>query len=576
MDSRETKRGSDGWDEFVSSANELIDSGDLDRWELKPKIRLGQEFAEAKKAVLNDAEDWTDRLQTGISYRLGHTMTQDGRNGLSQWIDQTPEDALGALKAIWKQGNSTIAARIRSFSELLPDSVVRGQGTRLRVISTLLMGLDANQYPPYASDTFRNAYHRTGYEQPRWNADEAELYEYALAFLDQFLSLARARGARLRNRLDMQSIIWIFKGKKADVLPTLDIPPSSPQATLEVTEESLVAALSPPLPCDYQGLAKRILLPAKFLERIDRLLRDKRQIVFQGPPGTGKTYVARALANCLAGSKDRITLVQFHPSFSYEDFVRGFRPTVTKNGQAGFELRNGPLLRAARRAAKEPGANHFLIIDEINRGNISKVFGELYFLLEYREEEISLQYQLEDDETFSLPENLFFIGTMNTADRSIALVDLALRRRFYFVEFHPDAEPVRSVLRKWLEKNAPDMAWVAKIVDRANEKLRDDRHAAIGPSYFIKENLDLESVLHIWQHSVLPYVEERLFGDDSQIMGFDLKELCRELNLDIAWDDEEQDGSDIDDVADSPSSEENSATDQPEGVSGEQAVSASG
>ena len=163
--------------------------------------------------------------------------------------------------------------------------------------------------------------------------------------------------------------------------------------------------------------------------------------------------MAQALAEHLAGSPDRVSLVQFHPSYSYEDFVQGYRPTL-RDGQPGFELRDGPLLRAAEQARQEPNANHYLIIDEINRGNIANVFGELYFLLEYRDKEINLQY---DDKPFTLPPNLYIIGTMNTADRSIALVDLALRRRFYFVEFHPDIEPVqassestwkRKVLRK--------------------------------------------------------------------------------------------------------------------------------
>ena len=156
--------------------------------------------------------------------------------------------------------------------------------------------------------------------------------------------------------------------------------------------------------------------------------------------------------------------------------------------------------------------NHFLIIDEINRGSVAKVFGELYFLLEYRDEPANLQYS---DEPFSLPKNLYIIGTMNTADRSIALVDLALRRRFYFVEFHPDEEPVKGVLRRWLEKNASEMLWVADVVEEVNERMKDDRHAAIGPSYFMRDNLDEDAVKRIWKHSVLPYIEERRFGADA-------------------------------------------------------------
>ena len=193
------------------------------------------------------------------------------------------------------------------------------------------------------------------------------------------------------------------------------------------------------------------------------------------------------MANCLSGSKERVRLVQFHPSYAYEDFVQGYRPALS-GGQPGFELRNGPLLEAAERAKAEPDARHFLVIDEINRGNLSKVFGELYFLLEYRDEEMRLLY---DDEPFSLPKNLYIIGTMNTADRSIALVDLALRRRFHFVEFHPHKPPVEGILQRWLGQKAPAMSWVADIVDRANKKL-DDQQAAIGPSYFMKDNLNEE------------------------------------------------------------------------------------
>ena len=258
------------------------------------------------------------------------------------------------------------------------------------------------------------------------------------------------------------------------------------------------------------------------LQTIELLLEDKHQVIFQGPPGTGKTYVAQKLARHLAGSEDRVTLVQFHPSYSYEDFVQGFRPTLLDNGQPGFKLTDGPLRKAADRARQEPQAKHFLVIDEINRGNLARVFGELYFLLEYRDSEMDLQYS---DEPFSLPDNLYIIGTMNTADRSIARVDLALRRRFYFVEFHPDDEPVKNVLRNWLSAKAPGIDWVADVVDAANEKLRDDRHAAIGPSYFMKSGLDETAVKRIWKHSVLPYIEERLFGNEDRIAEFNLDVL---------------------------------------------------
>ena len=268
---------------------------------------------------------------------------------------------------------------------------------------------------------------------------------------------------------------------------------------------------------------------ASHLENIVALLKDKRQVIFHGPPGTGKTYVAKELAMHLAGADGSVEIVQFHPSYAYEDFIQGYRPTLD-GGQLGYELKDGPLLRAAKRAEEERDADHFLIIDEINRGNLGKVFGELYYLLEYREEGIQLQYSHEEDEEFSLPGNLYVIGTMNTADRSIALVDWALRRRFHFVEFHPDKPPVNAVLREWLSERARGMEWVADVLDKANALLkgRDEAEAAVGPSYFMQEGLDEEKVGRIWKHSVLPYIEERLFGASGVADEFALEKLRRE------------------------------------------------
>ncbi len=283
---------------------------------------------------------------------------------------------------------------------------------------------------------------------------------------------------------------------------------------------------------DVTELASDLLYDAADLRTIASLLNDKRQVIFQGPPGTGKTYAARKLAHFLAGSDDRVTLVQFHPSYAYEDFVQGYRPAL-RDGQAGFTLRDGPLVTAAKKARAEPAAPHFLVIDEINRGNLAKVFGELYFLLEYRDEEMALQYAAEEDERFSLPENLYIIGTMNTADRSIALVDLALRRRFHFVEFHPDKPPVEGLLERWLQQEENDMEWLPEIVARANGKL-NDRQAAIGPSYFMKRGLDEDKVRLIWEHNVLPYIEEHLYGESDRLAEFELDKLRGEPDADDA------------------------------------------
>ena len=500
------------WENFVQRAQEYVDTGQLDRQEINYKVAIGRRLSSAREAALNGGGDWAELVKRGIGGNLIHNVQQ---SRFRSWIDESPDDALRALRAIWTGRDLSLSERVRTFSRLFPDSVTRtrGAGTRLNVISVLLMGLDVEKYPPFRITKFDRAYKLAGYDLPERDADEAALYDHALGFLDRFIEEAAKRHLNLRHRLDAQSVVWIIVPDKDDSLLTTS------DSDIHARGEAVSSPVSKP---DLRSLAQDLTLTVDFLEDINTLLEDKLQVIFQGPPGTGKTYVAQKLANHVAGSDDRVTLVQFHPSYSYEDFVQGFRPKITDDGQPGFELRDGPLRKAADRARQEPQAKHFLVIDEINRGNLARVFGELYFLLEYRESEMDLQYS---DEPFSLPDNLYIIGTMNTADRSISLVDLALRRRFYFVEFHPDEEPIKDVLRNWLKANVDGMEWVADVVDAANENLSDDRHAAIGPSYFMKPDLDEAAVKRIWKHSVRPYIEERLFGNEDRIAEFNLDVL---------------------------------------------------
>jgi 5-methylcytosine-specific restriction protein B len=287
-------------------------------------------------------------------------------------------------------------------------------------------------------------------------------------------------------------------------------------------EEELAAARS-----DVDQLADELLLPAEWLQRVLELLEDKKQVIFYGPPGTGKTYVARQLARFIAPDDLHRKTVQFHPSYSYEDFVEGYRPRATDEGNVRYELTPGPLRRLAETAEKsaEPCV---LLIDEINRGNIAKVFGELYYLLEYRGDgdQIELQY---GSDPFELPDNLLIIGTMNTADRSIALLDAALRRRFHFVAFFPDQWPVDGLLRRWLKRHEPTMVYVADLVDTVNRML-PDRHLQIGPSYFMRPGLDRQWLERIWSHSVLPYIEEQFFDEPDRAEQFTLSRIEQLVN----------------------------------------------
>ena len=506
--------GSNPWDEFIKRAQAYVKTGRLERDEIPFKLAIGQKVAAARIAVLNNDDAWAGLVKSGISSNLIHLISL---TRFRDWVNGSKGDALRALQALWTRSDAPVAERIRAFDNLLPKSDpgsdITGPGTRMNVVSVLLMGLDVEQYPPFRITVFEKAYERTGYDKPA-HYDEAALYEHSLGFLDRFIEEAKNRGLTLRHHLDAQSVVWGVMGDYWEIQDDDDDPPE--------TEDQKQTEPDP------TPLADRLHLTTDFLHEIKTLLYDKKQVIFQGPPGTGKTYVAQALAEHLAGgSKNRVTLVQLHPSYAYEDFVQGFRPSLIDR-QASFQLKDGPLLRAAENARTEPNAKHFLVIDEINRGNPAKVFGELYFLLEYRDKAIDLQYRGEDDPPFSLPDNLYIIGTMNTADRSIALVDLALRRRFYFVEFHPDDEPVKDVLSLWLEANDLDMEWLADVVKLANEKMKNDRHAAIGPSYFMKDGLDEKAVRRIWKHSVRPYIEERRFGE-GDLGQFDLDTLREEV-----------------------------------------------
>ena len=282
-----------------------------------------------------------------------------------------------------------------------------------------------------------------------------------------------------------------------------------------------------PPEAEVGALADELLLPAEWVQRVLELLADKKQIIFYGPPGTGKTFVARKLARFLAPDDQHRKTVQFHPSYAYEDFIEGYRPRDGENGSVRYELTPGPLRQLAK-IAEESAEPCVLLIDEINRGNIAKVFGELYYLLEYRgdDDQIDLQY---GSEPFELPENFFIVATMNTADRSIAILDAALRRRFHFVDFFPDRWPVEGLLRRWLQRHVPSMTYVADLVDAANRML-PDRHLQIGPSYFMRPGLNRQWLERIWAHSVLPYVEEQFFDEPDRVEEFTLAAIEQRIN----------------------------------------------
>ena len=251
-----------------------------------------------------------------------------------------------------------------------------------------------------------------------------------------------------------------------------------------------------PPPCD-EALAELFIEGEQFW-RIMSVLRSRKNLILQGPPGTGKTYMARRLAWCLIERKDSrsIEVVQFHQSYAYEDFVQGYRPTDT----GGFALRNGVFYDFCERARRDENTPYVFIIDEINRGNMSRIFGELLMLIEAdkrKEEYAAVLTYGEQGERFFVPPNVYILGMMNTAGRSLAVVDYALRRRFAFEELkpvfgRPKTSEAVSKFEKLLRKNEVDGDIVKRMrsqMAKLNETIRDDSELGsgfeIGHSYFV-------------------------------------------------------------------------------------------
>jgi MoxR-like ATPase len=260
---------------------------------------------------------------------------------------------------------------------------------------------------------------------------------------------------------------------------------------------------------------------AELEESLSALLGVSPQVILAGPPGTGKSWVAQAVARYLTKDRPRQwRLVQLHPSYGYESLIEGLRP-VTDNGAISFERVDGTVLRMTE-AARLNDLPHVLILDEMNRANLPRVLGELMFLFEYRDQLVDLQYS----QGFTLPENLLFIGTMNTADRSIRSIDVALRRRFEIFECLPDSEVLARFYKAGSGSNfVPDLieGFIA-LNDELETQL--DRHHTIGQTFFMTDEMTGERLRRVWDRKILPLIEEYFF---------DLPDVAAEFALPRFW-----------------------------------------
>ena len=260
-----------------------------------------------------------------------------------------------------------------------------------------------------------------------------------------------------------------------------------------------------------------VYMTEKRYENLVAVLRNKKNIILQGAPGVGKTFAAKRLAWSMMGEKDdsRIEFVQFHQNYSYEDFMMGYKPV-----EDGFELKYGIFYRFCQRAANQPDKEFFFIIDEINRGNMSKIFGELLMLIEkdYRGTKATLAY---NGLSFSVPKNLYIIGMMNTADRSLAMIDYALRRRFSFFEVEPGFDSEGFIHYQNGLNNETLNELINKVKDLNREITLDKslgKGFCIGHSYFCGRDVCTEEWLHsIVDYDILPMLSEYWFDDANKL-----------------------------------------------------------
>ena len=268
---------------------------------------------------------------------------------------------------------------------------------------------------------------------------------------------------------------------------------------------------------DAEGFLEEVFMTEKDYSDLVNQTINKQNIILQGAPGVGKTFVAKRLAYSIMGVKDynRVMMVQFHQSYSYEDFIMGFRPS-----SEGFELKKGAFYNFCKTAEIDSDNKYFFIIDEINRGNISKIFGELFMLIEKDKRDVELQL-LYSDEKFSVPRNVYIIGTMNTADRSLAMLDYALRRRFSFFELRPGFntegfKKYRNYLANEKFDNLINCIENLNVAIAADESLGEG--FCIGHSYFCNLKKDeTPNLSGIVEYELIPLLKEYWFDEPTKV-----------------------------------------------------------
>ena len=432
----------------------------------------------------------------------------DERKELAERINSFSNSANGILQRHWKQGLSSY------------------QG--LRAISTYLWLMFPDKYYIYKSSCVNALTSYLGIDFKKSTKLKGQNVVNVYAIYDQ-VAETLMQDKELRSMLDASLDKECYSDPMARTLVVdfayyLD-KRYNQNSTLE-DDNTMTNKDSKPQDNSTEGIGaytKKDFLNDVYISESDYedlcgILKHKKNIILQGAPGVGKTFSAKRLAYSLMGECDdeRIGFVQFHQSYSYEDFVMGYKP----NAEGGFYLQRGIFHKFCMKAANDPNRPYFFIIDEINRGNLSKIFGELLMLIEkdYRANKITLAYSEED---FAVPENLYIIGMMNTADRSLAMIDYALRRRFSFYPMKPGFDSEGFKRYQFMLKNEKFDTLITKVKELNDTIVKDPSLGfgfEIGHSYFCNRTEATNEWLRaIVNHEIIPMLEEYWFDNKDKI-----------------------------------------------------------
>jgi 5-methylcytosine-specific restriction enzyme B len=512
------KPEADPWSQFVKFAGLFYRAPRFDKWERDYKLRLAERARPIIAALSDRPNDTFEEFHEVLRAKDQNIVRWQDYQPFVEWYRKGLPESYRAVCAI-RDAGKPVTERVRVFLQHLPKDVVKSPASRTTLASLFLSASDPTNLIEFRRRPFDWAFEQVGYPRPADAADEADRYAHALAFCDRFMNEASQRSLKLRDRLDAQGLVWsmvkwdkqpegVSQADWDDFLQYRGVKPVLPADYLEQDEDGESVVAPPPPGTDLV-----------VSDPIGRLVLNRKNVVLYGPPGTGKTHASLTLAEKWRRTygEGSVLQVTFHPSFAYEDFIEGFRPDT--NGR--FERRDGIFVQACDRAHKEPARPLLLVIDELNRGDVARLFGELITLIEPDKRHSGVSRTLPYSQRLLwVPPNLHLLGTMNTADRSISLLDVGIRRRFCFKEYRPDSLAISTSGAHHREVAGVPLG---ELMDALNQRLSAvgvHRDRAIGHSHFLiasSETRPLEALRDRFRFDVIPLVEEYCYADRGRL-----------------------------------------------------------